>query len=76
MDGRLLAQVGMVALIDSENVNGPPYAWPVPPPMTDEQRKEAERLRILAMRLFYKAKEQGYVEAAGDSLWGNNEEAR
>lgn len=70
MNGKLLAQVAMIALIDGENVNGPPYAWPPPPPMTDEQRREAERLRVLASRLFTKARELGYVEMSGDDLWG------
>jgi hypothetical protein len=70
MTGKLLAQIACIALTDAENVNGPPYAWPCPPPMTDEQRREANRLRVLAYRLFYRAREMGQVDTSGDELWG------
>ena len=67
----LLAQVACVALTDSENVGGPrDITWPPPPPLSDADRKEAERLRILAARLFYKAREAGQVDMSGDALWG------
>lgn len=70
MTGRLLAQLADVAWRDSENVNGPPYAWPAPPPMTDEQRREGERLRALAQQLSYAARRQGFVDLSGDAVWG------
>ncbi len=72
MNGRLLAQLGCVALADSEAVRDS-YAWPRKL-LTSEERAEAERLMVLARRLFYRAREAGCVDMGTDALFGEDPE--
>lgn len=53
----LLEEVAAVAQVDAENVGGDPYAWPPRGPLSDEERAEYERLRVLSRRLDYHASE-------------------
>ena len=62
---QLLAQAAWIAWHDSQAIFGDPYAWPPPPAPTDEQKRESDRLRILASRLLLKAREAGYVGSDG-----------
>ena len=70
LSGKLLAELAWVAQRDADAVGGDRYAWPPPPPLTPEQRVESDRLRVLADRLAYKARERGFVDMGGDALFG------
>ena len=39
-----------------------PYAWPPRAPLTPEERREADRLRVTASRIAYRAAEAAYEE--------------
>ena len=56
MTGRLLAQVAWVALRDSD--------------ATRDDDRERERLRVLSLRLAYKAREAGFLPAGLDYVFG------
>ena len=73
LSGRLLAQLGSLALRDADAMAGDGIAWPPPPPMTEAVRREVERLRVLGWRLFYKAREAGFVEQSYDGIFGEEE---
>jgi hypothetical protein len=71
MNGKLLAQLACVAQKDCDALRDD-YAWPPRPPMTDEERRESERLRIVASRLFYRAAEKGWGTAGLDEIFGES----
>lgn len=71
VDGHLLAQLAWVAAKDAEAI-ADPYAWPPASP-TDEEVREAARLRLLAARLFRRAEAAGYVESGLDLVFGGEE---
>jgi hypothetical protein len=73
MDGRLLAQLACVAQRDSDAIYDS-YAWPPRAPLTPEERAEAERLRVVASRLFYRAAEEGWGTAGMDEIFGGGSE--
>ena len=67
MDGKLLAQLACVAQKDCDALRND-YAWPPRPPMTNEEREESERLRVLASRLFLRAASKGWGTAGYDEI--------
>ena len=70
MNGKLCAQLAMVAWRDAEAVGGDPYSWPPPPPMTDEQRREGERLRVLSAAMMHRARLLGFFGQSFDEVFG------
>ena len=55
MNGLLLAQLSWVALRDAEAIEDH-YAWPPRAPLSDEEQREARRLRSVSARLSYRAR--------------------
>jgi len=68
--GLLLLQLAFVALNDAEAIEDH-YAWPRKP-LTDEEQREAARIRSLAARLFYRASEKGYVGGTDEAFGGES----
>jgi hypothetical protein len=70
VNGKLLAQLSVVAWRDSEAQYGDPYKWPAPPPPTDEAKREGGRLRVLSSALMHRAREAGFFGQSMDEIFG------
>lgn len=57
MKRALLEELANVAYFDAEALRDP-YAWP-PKMMTDDERREADRLLVLSRRIAYRAIAEG-----------------
>jgi hypothetical protein len=78
MDGKLLAQLAWVALRDADALQEDPDAfaegtspqpWGGSVDLTEEERKEVDRLKVLADRLFYRARCQGFTQSGTDAVF-------
>ncbi len=71
MDGKLLAQLACVAFADAEGIRDP-YRWPPRPELSEEERREVDRLTVLGRRLMYRAIEKGQTETGTAALFGED----
>jgi hypothetical protein len=70
--GKMLAQLGVLFQRESDKIYDA-YAWPPRAPLTLEERREAERLRVTASRLFLRSAELGWGSAGTDEVFGEEE---
>lgn len=54
MRADLLAELSLIFCMEAEAIVQP-YAWPPRPPLTDEERREVDRLRVTASSIRYRA---------------------
>lgn len=72
LSGKLLAQLAWVASFDASAALPDPYVGSSKPP-TKEEKREFERLGVLAASLFHKARSAGYFESGLDAVFGEVE---
>jgi hypothetical protein len=71
VNGKLLAQLAVLFQRESDKITDS-YAWPPRPPLSEEERKEAERLRVTASRVFLRAAAKGWGSCGTDELFGGS----
>ena len=81
MTGKLLAQLAWVALRDADALIEDPDAfaegtspspWGGRADLTEEERREAFRLKVLADRLFYRARAKGFTDSGTDAVFARS----